>query len=115
MKKLSKPSRVIGPEDVRRGQYVTLTHATYELLVDRCGMGSGQELKTGKVTIIPYEAGHPLKVVSVCLPFVLVVDMNKRHRTLDLRRQQIARLSKAFGKRAFKAIAKQKTGYSDIF
>ena len=35
----------------------------------------------------------PMKVVEVCLPFVLVERATGRHRTLDVRRHKLARVS----------------------
>ncbi|MEZ6190923.1 MAG: hypothetical protein R3C45_06475 [Phycisphaerales bacterium] len=103
MSKCKKPSRVIGPEDVRVGDYVTVTHTTYEFLMDRCADFSQDEVKPRRVTLIPWNAGRPLQVLSVCLPFVLVRDISKATDTLDLRQHRIARLRKAYGRKAFEA------------
>lgn len=103
MRTSKKPSRVIGPEDVRIGDYVTVTHTTYEFVMDPCPGISQDEVKPNRVTLIPWDAGRPMKVLSVCLPFVLVVDTARTTDTLDLRRHRIAKLSSAHGRKAFKA------------
>ena len=104
MKTQTKPSRVIGPEDVRRGDYVTVTHATYEFLPDGCTNTSDKEVSPVRVTAMHHEAGRPYKVVSVCLPFVLVQDACNKLDTMDLRRHRIARVSRKYGKQTFKAM-----------
>jgi hypothetical protein len=103
MSKCKKPSRVIGPEDVHVGDYVAVTHTTYEFLMDPCADFSQDEVKPKRVTLIPWNAGRPMKVLSVCLPFVLVQDTARTTETLDLRRHRIARLRRAYGRKAFEA------------
>ena len=48
--------------------------------------------------------GLPLRVRSVCLPFVLTKQPSGRFVTMDVRRCQLARLDRAFAKRAWKCI-----------
>jgi hypothetical protein len=54
-----------------------------------------------RVTLMPGQA-QPMKVVEVCLPFVLVRKASGKHETLDVRRYRFARVSKEFGRKAFK-------------
>ncbi len=104
MDTLLKPSRVIGPEDVRVGDYITITHEVLEFFVCANATEYGQEpeIKLKRMAVMPYGAGRPYKVVSVCLPFVLVRTMTGERCTLDLRQHHIARINKVFGKEAFK-------------
>ncbi len=104
----TKPSRVIGPEDVRRGDYVTVTHTLYEYISDLCAATPGQEVPITRVTVMSDDAGKANKIVEVCLPFVLVKDANGKLDSLDLRRHRVARLTKAYGRRAFSAKKGQK-------
>ncbi len=104
----TKPSRVIGPEDVRCGDYVTVTHTLYEYIQDPCSSTPGHEIPIARVTVMSDDAGKAKKIVEVCLPFVLVKDATGKLDSLDLRRHRIARLTKAYGRRAFCAkIAKK--------
>lgn len=107
MSKKFEPSRVIGPEDVKVNQYVTITHVTYEFLADDCFALPRAEIAPSRVTLMHGCAGRPLKVVGVCLPFVLVEDPAGTHSTVDLRKCQIALLNARFGRKAFKML---KTG-----
>ena len=110
MPKLPKPSRHVGPEDIRPGDYLTVTHATYEFIPFGCtpDYDPDAEVKTKRVTFIPDEAGQPLKVVAVCPPFVLVKSMDKQRGSLDLRRHHVAKLSDIYGRKVFKKSKKRK-------
>jgi hypothetical protein len=100
MKKLFKPSRYIGPEDVEPGQFVTIAETTVQVLPEGPGMGTGR-IEPQSVTILPGCAGMAFEVIAVCYPFVLVRDRDGDRYGLDLRRHRLARLSKAYGKAAF--------------
>ncbi len=102
MKTQTKPSRVIGPEDVRRGDYVTVTHTMYEYISDLCPSITEEEVKIVRVTVMSDDAGLANKVVAVCLPFILVEDTTGKRESLDLRRHRIAILTKNYGRKAFK-------------
>jgi hypothetical protein len=97
-----KPSRVIGPEDVRCGDYVTVTHVMYEYIQDICASTPSQEIPVSRFTLMSDDAGQAHKVVAVCLPFVLVEDPNGKSGSLDLRRHRIAKLTEKYGRKAFK-------------
>jgi hypothetical protein len=57
-----------------------------------------------RLKIIPTEAGTPLKVFAVCLPFIYAKTAAGDVRTLDLRRQQIVRLDRAAAKEVWSAL-----------
>ena len=105
MRKQVEPSRVIGPEDVKPDQFVTITHVTHEFVAEACTSLGRSVVEPSRVTFMSECAGRPLKVVDVCLPFVLVKDPMGTHFPVDLRKYQIALLSDAFGKKAFKKIS----------
>jgi hypothetical protein len=50
--------------------------------------------------------GLPLKVKSVCLPFVLMKQASGERLTLDLRKWRLARLDRDYAKLAWKAYKK---------
>lgn len=103
------PSSTIGPEDIRVGDFIAVTHSTAEFIFGSCAPEYGEELKTHRVTYLPDEAGEALRVEAACLPFVLVKTMHGGYSTVDLRRHRVARLSRAYGRKAFKAIKKRRT------
>ena len=102
MKTQTKPSRAIGPEDVKRGDFVTVTHTMHEYLQDLCPSLPEDDVKIVRVTVMSEEAGQAKRVIAVCLPFILVEDIANKRASLDLRRHRIARLSKGYGRIAFK-------------
>lgn len=51
-----------------------------------------------RLRIIPSDAGVPLKVFAVCLPFIYAKNTAGELKTLDMRRQQIVRLDRACAK-----------------
>ncbi len=104
MERQDPTSRQIAPEDVRPGDYVTLSKQTCEFLPSDCDASWRSDVRLLRAEYIPYDSGEPLKVVSVCLPFVLVKNSDGRHETLDLRRQRLMRLADTFGRQAWKSM-----------
>ena len=105
--KLSKASRLIGPEDVRAGQYVTLAEKTWQILCipDDCSAVAA-EPRIAHVSGLPEEAGWPLRVLKVCLPYVFVENASGGHGMVDLRCHRLSRLSKSYGRAVFEATRK---------
>jgi hypothetical protein len=106
--KLSKASRLIGPEDVRAGQYVTIAEKTWQILCipdDACAAATA-EPRIGHVSGWPDEAGWPLRVVKVCLPYVFAETAAGGHVAVDLRCHRLSRLSKSYGRAVFEATRK---------
>jgi hypothetical protein len=99
---LAKP---LAPEDVRSGDFVAVLHVVCEVpsyyWSDESFRLPHDELV--RLQYIPDDAGAPLKVKSVCLPFVSVKNATGELKTLDLRRCRIARLDREYAKKARKA------------
>jgi len=102
-------SKTLAPEDVKPGDYITVLRETCEL-INLCALLDpmmGRPLVV-RAELTPCDAGAPLRVVSVCLPFVLVEDGQEKSRTLDTRRQALARLDEEYARRAMKKLRKAK-------
>ena len=97
-----EPSSLIGPEDIELGDYVTVSHETFEYIPTGCE----HDGQLRRVTMLADNAGKPLKVVSLCPPFILVEDPNGKHYPVDLRNHRLARLSGSYGKEAFELMAR---------
>jgi hypothetical protein len=109
-------SRPLAPEDVRRGMYVAVMHEITETTRCRCWMdfapGDPPSPQVVRLQWMPEQDRPPMKVVEVCLPFVLVksplacpqaeAGLVPPVRTLDVRRFRLAQLSETFGRKAFK-------------
>jgi len=103
-----KTIRRVAPEDLKAGQYVAVSAMLCQYVPNDRDLKPGQVLDAARVRAIPHDAGQPLRVEAVALPFVLVVDRDGDVRTLDTRRHQIVRLPKAFGAAAQKKPAKKR-------
>lgn len=95
---------MVAGEDLRPGDYVALFTQVCELpsyFWDDADFSlSPHELV--RLTHIPREAGVPLKIVDVSLPFVYVIKPNRTVKTLDLRRTQLVRLAPQCAKKVWK-------------
>jgi hypothetical protein len=99
----------LGPEDVRAGDYVALLHVVHELpsfwWCD--GIATVRPDEPVRIPFVPRNGGVPLRVRSVCLPFILVKAPSGELRNLDVRRYRLARLDRAHALAAWKARKKR--------
>jgi hypothetical protein len=101
-------AKALAPEEIRPGEFVTPLHVIAEL-PSFFWCGDGWTLphdEPVRIRFTPTSDGLPLKVKSVCLPFVLVKQASGGRQTLDLRKCQLARLDRRYAKRAWKAYKK---------
>jgi hypothetical protein len=98
-------AKVLAPEDVRSGDYVALLQVIYELpSFFWCdGIGTVRPDEPVRVPFVPNDGGVPLRVRSICLPFILVKAPSGKLRNLDVRRHRLARLDRAHARAAWKA------------
>ena len=96
--------RPAGPEDIRQGHYITVSRATMQTVGPACDSGPVRP-QIHRLTYLPPHAGYPMRVISVCLPFVLVEAPDGSKGTLDLRQVEIVRLPRKYGQAAFDALA----------
>jgi hypothetical protein len=83
----------VSGEDIQCGDYVAVLNVTCEVPSYMWDQAMLPAAELVRLRIIPSDAGVPLKVFAVCLPFVYAKDDQGNVRTLDLRRQQIVRLN----------------------
>ena|SRR5208283_1533592 len=102
---LTAASRVAG-EDLACGDYVSLLNETVDLpsfLWDSCGAALlPHELV--RLRVIPANAGHPRKVIAICLPFVYVKTPSGEMAVIDTRRTQLVRLNRKCAKVIWKEL-----------
>jgi hypothetical protein len=102
---LTAAARVAG-EDLDCGDYISLLNETVGLpsfLWNSCGATlPAHELV--RLTMIPANAGQPLKVIAVCLPFVYTKTPGGEVATIDTRRTQLVRLNRQSAKVVWKAL-----------
>ena len=105
-------SRLIAPEDIRAGMYLAVMHEVQERSFffweppEDCGRKQPRH-----VLRLPSGSGRPLKVESVCLPFVIVrkpTTSGGSIHTLDVRRYRCAQLPEEFGRTVFAMFSETK-------
>lgn len=106
-------ARHVAPEDIAVGDYVTVAHVTYEFVGD-CSSVPEQTVTPKRVTFMSPCAGRPLRVMSICLPYLFVREPEGGHDMLDLRRHRIMKLSKTYGKKVFKRLKPPKEDNSTL-
>lgn len=93
-------AQFVAPEDIRIDQWVAVLSVTCEFLptwaIDSPSDIDG--LRAVRYTYAPEQAGEPLRVVDVCVPFVLVEDAQGKPQVLDLRMCTLVAVSNRFAK-----------------
>jgi hypothetical protein len=104
-------ARSLAAEDLRRGDFVSVLHEVVELpsYFWSCDSHVLPPAETVKVPIWPADGGTPLKVKQICLPFVFVKLPCGKHRTLDVRRHRLVKLSEAYARTVWKTMNKAAT------
>ena len=93
--------RIRSPEDIQIGDYVVRTHRRYQLVpcnVERSV--TGEAIEPIILYAWPYDAGEPLKVRAVCLPFVMTENQYGSREAVDTRQDVLMKVSKAYAKAA---------------
>lgn len=103
-------TRILAPEDIAPGQFVSAIYRIYERPAGSCCDESIASREVGVLRCRLNADDGPYRVLEVCLPFVLVEDADGDKSQLDTRDTTIARLSDAYGERAF---AKRADGASE--
>lgn len=102
-------ARSLAPEEIRPGTYVSVLHEVKEFLPWACQIDPAlSRPEPVSVRWLPEDEPEPLRVLEVCLPFVLVQRPRGRARTLDVRRVRLAGLSESYGETAFKRLRRRR-------
>ncbi len=102
-------AKVLAPEDIRPGDFVTPLCVVSEL-PSFWWCGGSWNLphdQPVRVRLTSGCDGVPMRVKSVCLPFVLIKSPIGEQSTIDLRKCQVARLDLDFAKLSWKAYKKK--------
>ena len=93
-------------EDLACGDYVAVMHTTVDIpsyMWDACGVSLSPH-ETVRLKYIPDDAGRPLKIIAVCLPFVYAKTPEKQTEIIDTRRMQLVRLDRQCAQAAWKEL-----------
>ena len=90
--------RIRAAEDIQIGDFIVVTHTRYQLLPGPFDPlpSTGEEITPQHVMLIPPNAGTPLKVVALSLPFVMTESHHDDRIALDTRQHVLARVSKDY-------------------
>jgi hypothetical protein len=99
---LAKP---LAPEEIRERDFVAILYVVAELpsflwCADTSMLPADEPVR---IRLTAGCGGIPLRVRSVCLPFVLVRTPHGDQQTIDVRTCQLARLAPRFARKAWKA------------
>ena len=102
-------AKALAPEEIRAGDYVAQLYVVCELpsFFWDADVSLTPRDQLVRIQFVPEGGGVPLKVKSVCLPYVLVKHPQDGRQTLDVRRVKLARLGTEFAETAWKALQQQ--------
>jgi hypothetical protein len=94
--------RIRSPEDIEVGDFIVKTHKRYQLVPCNAERPmSGEAIEPVILYGWPFDAGEPLKVLALCLPFVMVESLTYGVReAIDTRQDVLMKVSKAYAKAA---------------
>ena len=92
----SSLARVLAPEDLAPGQFVMVLNEQHQYPCGRCNSSGDPEYVIVEVLLRPDEASMPRLVVEVCLPYLVVENLNGGKEVLDVRSKRLAMVSDAF-------------------
>jgi hypothetical protein len=104
-------AKSLAPEEICQGDYVTPLSVIYEL-PSFWWCAEAWRLPLAEPVRVRYISpcdGVPLRVQSVCLPFVLAKQPGGHSVTIDIRRCQLARLDRGFARRTWKCIKRSQS------
>ncbi len=102
-----RTSQSVAPEDIRVDDFVCLMRVVREW-VPLFDDDSWCRNQLRRAEHLPDDEQLPMRIVEVCLPFVMVKQTDGTHRMLDVRRHRLARVSDAFGRAVFDRIKRQR-------
>lgn len=104
-----KVAATVAGEDLVCGDYVALLTETIDVpsyLWEGCGTSLSPD-EMVRLKLIPEDAGQPLKVLAVCLPFVYAKKADAATVTIDTRRLQLVRLDRKCAKAVWKELRRK--------
>jgi hypothetical protein len=108
--------RQIAPDDIAVGNYVAITHEYFQY-IDRFASECAHQMTMQRVAMVydDDEAGTPLLVMRVCLPFVLVRKPDKQYTMVDIRRFKLVKLDDAYALDAIRFLksSRRKSSHDD--
>lgn len=101
-------ARAMAAEDLCLGDYVALLSVVreYPSFMWDCPSELLLAHEPVRITCRPCEKLHLFRILDICLPFLFVKAPGGDHRTLDVRRCQLARLDDRYGAHVWRTLRK---------
>jgi len=104
---------IVAGEDLACGDYVALLNQFVELPSYMwCGSIALSPHEMVRLKFSPSEAGQPLRIQAICLPFVYAKSSGGTLITIDTRQAQLVRLDRECAKLVWKALRSSEHGPS---
>jgi hypothetical protein len=98
----------VAPEDLRCGDFIAVLNVILELPSFLwCDSMAADSERMVRVRCFAWEGGMPLKVMEICLPFVLVKSPSGMFQSIDVRQVELVRLNKRYAKTTWHALRTQ--------
>jgi hypothetical protein len=102
-------ARTVHPEDLKCGDYVAVLNDIEEFpsFLWGCDVDSSSREQPVRMRFRSSGDGTPMRIKSICLPFVLVVSPRSQSLIFDVRQVELVRLPKRYAKAAWKHLKKK--------
>jgi hypothetical protein len=98
----------VAPEDLERGNFVAILNEVFEFPSFMwCDCVPAERDQLVRLRCLPMHAGVPLRIKSLCLPFVFVKSPFGHYQTVDVRKVQLVRLKDTYAKTVWKALRRR--------
>jgi hypothetical protein len=99
-------ARPLAAEDLRCGDFVSVLYEVVDWpsFFWQCDAQLLPPDKPVRLQSRPADSGQPLKVKSICLPFVFVKEPTGKHRILDIRHHHLVRLTPRYAEAVWKTL-----------
>jgi hypothetical protein len=99
----------VAPEDLRRGDYVAVLNEIFELPSWLWCDSMTPDEEPVRIKYCATDAGMPLKIKAICLPFVFTKSADRQLQTFDVRQVQLVRLDRRYAKTVWKTLRRMRT------
>jgi hypothetical protein len=109
-------ARCLAPDDIEVGMFVTVAFERIEVLVRPAGYLGPVEVRTITMRTLkpPLSSGTPMRVLNVCLPYVLVELCSTNAHMLDVRRHGLLEVSRSLGTMVFERAAAKRLQAAEL-
>ena len=99
----------VAPEDLRRGDFVAVLSEIVQIpsFLWSATLSCAQD-ELIRLHMLPTEDRVPLKIKSICLPYIFVKQPGGEFQTLDVRLASLARLEKSYANTVWKSLRRPK-------